>query len=159
MIRRFLLVVGGPPSAPLAVHAARVAGTLFLIFAAVRVIVLGERFAWSMSAGYYFWPAAGAIVCGLLGASLRRGSLRYRALALNITVFSGLAFIVLRTLAVARHKGTPSAATVAEHVLFAAALLPLLTKYPSRIHLRIGYVVGGLWVAFEVLSLIPVASS
>jgi hypothetical protein len=157
----------GPDSAsepasepPFVVRAAQVAGALFMISALYRAIIIGVRLVKTMGStaglplGYFAVPACGVVVCGMLGASLRRGSLRYRTLAAAITVFFAGVLVLLKIRAVVSGKVVPTTDFVVEDLLFSAAVLPVLARHPRRIHLRVGHVVGGVWGAFVILQLL-----
>src|SRR5262245_41545265 len=134
---------GNTGEAPVAVRAARVAGTLFVISAFVGVVLIGERLVAPASRaastfGYFVAPAGSGIVYGALGASLRRGSLRFRRLAVALTIFVAAVDVLLRIRGIVLGRVRPPTITVVQELLFAGAVLPLLSKHPSRVHLRVG---------------------
>jgi len=144
-------------------RAVRLAGTLFVVSAFVSVATLGERIAFLLilpgreaaaKTGQFFSPTVAAIVCGTLGTSLRGGSRKYRKLALGITLFFAAAFALLKYRALATGRHGPSVYAITEYVFFSSAVLPLLARYPTRVHLWIGYIMGTLWITYALLFLI-----
>jgi hypothetical protein len=62
--------------------------------------------------------------------------------------------VLLKIRAAVLGKPVPSTGTVLDDLFFAAAIVPLLARAPTRGHIRVGTVFGCLWCLVEVLFLV-----